>query len=113
MKRLVLLQTFFYTLLFRITSVYAFNTSYLKPSLNKKIQAFQQECGTLINGLLGFFLASSVLIMIVHFIRLGQYGDKPVMRAKVMNDMLITGICTAGIGSLWVVYGLVMVIAVG
>lgn len=98
---------------YQLSTAYAFNTSYLKPELNEKLANFQEEFGTTVNGFLGFFLVSSILIMIIHFIRLGQHGDKPALRTKVMNDMMITGVCTAVIGSLWFVYGLVMAIALG
>lgn len=95
------------------TSVFAdaFNTSYLKPELTSKLQAFQDEFGTTVNGLMAFFMASSVLIFIIHFIRLGQHGANPMARMKIMQDILITGVCTAIIGSLWLVYGLVVTIS--
>lgn len=112
-KTLSLFAAAFCCWCYQLNTIYAFNTAYLGDKLNEKLNAFKNEFGTTVNGFLGFFLVSSILIMIIHFIRLGQHGDKPALRAKVMNDMMITGVCTAVIGSLWFVYGLVMAIALG
>ena len=89
----------------------AFNTSYLTPQLTSKLQAFQNEFGTTVNGLMAFFMASAILIFIIHFIRLGQHGANPMARIKIMQDLLVTGVCAGIIGSLWLVYGLVMTIS--
>lgn len=120
LKKVIVMKKYVYLMLatlcgwcYQFTSALGFNSTYIKPELNDKMNAFKDEFSITINGLMGFFLASSVLIMIIHFIRLGQHGDKPHLRMKVMNDLIITGICTAAIGSAWFIYGLVMLIAIG
>ena len=114
-KRLIAVLLMFSYFMIQPTAIFAdaFNTSYLKPALVDKINAFKDEFGVTINGLMAFFTASAILILIIHFIRLGQHGANPMARMKIMQDILVTSVCTAIIGSLWFVYGLVMVIAVG
>lgn len=50
--------------------------------------------------MLGMSIISGVGIMIIHFIRLGKSGSNPQERAKVIQDMLVTGFCLALLGSI-------------
>lgn len=54
---------------------------------------------TISSFMLGMSIISGVGIMIIHFIRLGKSGSNPQERAKVIQDMLITGFCLALLGS--------------
>lgn len=49
--------------------------------------------------MVGFSVVSGFATMIYHFTRLGACGSNPQARAKVLQDMLTTGICIALLGS--------------
>lgn len=55
-------------------------------------------------------LLTSVLILIVLFIRLGSIPTRPFDRRKVINDIIIVAICTAGMGGLGMIAWLVMTV---
>lgn len=49
--------------------------------------------------MVGFSIISGFATAIYHFTRLGAVGANPQARAKVLQDMLTTGICIALLGS--------------
>lgn len=55
-------------------------------------------------------LLTSVLLLIIHFIRLGSIPARPFDRRKVLNDIGIVAICTAGMGALGIIAWLVMTV---
>lgn len=81
--------------------------NYVKAEVIGKFQDFIKEYNVLLNGVWAFFMVSSVLIFIVHFIKLGQWSNYPVVRQKIMGDLLVTGICTGLLGSFGLVYYLI------
>lgn len=81
--------------------------TYMKPVITEKFQAFIAEYNILINGVWAFLVMSSILIFIVHFIKLGQWSQEPFVRKKIMQDLLITGVCTGLLGSFWLFYFLI------
>ena len=80
---------------------------YVKEGVVEKFNQFLEEYNILLSGVWGFFMTSSVLIFIVHFIKLGRFSGQPVMRQKIMNDLLVTGVCTALLGSFGLVFFLI------
>ena len=60
--------------------------------------------------LLGVSIISSFGKVIVHLIRLGAAGGNPQARAKILQDMLTTIICTALLGSISLVIQLIIVL---
>lgn len=63
------------------------------------IGEFKDTMNTISNIFLAISAVSSVLIFIIHFIRLASSYNHPMIRHKVIVDIMISGICTAGIGA--------------
>lgn len=74
-----------------------------------KIKAFKNEINFIANVIIAFAAVTSVLIFIVHFIRLANSYDHPITRKKIINDIYVTAICTALIGAV----GLISKIFIG
>ena len=67
------------------------------------------EWNTIIAGVAGFGALTSLLVFIVHMFQLATLGTShPIIRKKIMNDILISGITTAMLGAtgliFWIVY---------
>lgn len=75
----------------------------------EKINDFKDEMNKISNIIMAFSLVTSVLIFVIHFIRLAFHaGGKPMMRSLVIRDIMISGVCTGLIGAI----GLIMKIYV-
>mgnify|MGYP001156486688 FL=1 len=66
----------------------------------EKINDFKNEVGSITNIFLAFASITSVLIFIIHFIRLANSYDHPFTRRKVLNDIGTTAIVTGLIGAI-------------
>lgn len=55
-------------------------------------------------------LMTSVLILIILFIKLGSIPTRPFDRRKVLNDIVVVAICTAGMGALGMVAWLILTV---
>lgn len=64
-----------------------------------------QKYKTVINGFLGLCVLSCVLVFIVSSIKLGSTAGNPAERKKVMTAMLLSGIGTAGLGAVLLLFG--------
>ena len=80
---------------------------YSSAELPEAIQTFLKEYNILLSGTWAFLMLSACLIFVIHLTKLGQYSDQPFIRQKIMNDMLITGVCTALLGSFGLVFFLI------
>lgn len=69
----------------------------------EKIDDFKKEIGSITNIILAFVSITSVLIFIVHFIRLANSYDHPFLRRKVQSDLAVTAVVTALIGAIGIV----------
>ena len=81
--------------------------TYVKGEVIQKFQDFIAEYNILLSGVWAFFMTSSVLIFIIHFIKLGQWSNYPMVRQKIMSDLVVTGVCTALLGSFGLVFYLI------
>lgn len=81
----------------------------INEETTEKINEFKAEIGSIINIALAFISVTSVLIFIIHFIRLANAYDHPLFRRKVMEDISTSAIVTALIGGI----GLVSKIFIG
>lgn len=81
--------------------------NYMKAEVIGRFQAFIEEYNILINGVWAFFMMSSVLIFIIHFIRLAHWSGNAYGLYRVKKDLLITAICTALFGSFGLVFFLI------
>lgn len=75
-----------------------------------KIEAFAGTFGGLINGVMGLSILTAVLVMIVLAVKLGASSNSPMMRMLVVRKIAIAGICTACLGSVMLIYNLVLAI---
>lgn len=66
----------------------------------EKINEFKDEISHISTIVIAFSAVTSVLIFIIHFIRLASSCNHPLIRSKILKDIAITGICTALIGAI-------------
>lgn len=67
------------------------------------------EWHTIIAGVAGLGALTSLLVFILHMFQLATLGNShPIIRKKIMNDILISGITTALLGGVglifWIIY---------
>lgn len=79
-------------------TVYASSVSTSAQFLDK-FKAFFKEYKVILSGVMGFGLLTSIAIFIYHFCRLSATASNPQKRAEVINNLLITGLCTALLGA--------------
>lgn len=75
-----------------------------------KITAFVDTFGGFINGVMGLSVLSAVLVMIVLAVKLGAASNAPMLRMLIIRKMMIAGICTACLGSVMLIYNLILAI---
>lgn len=105
-----------------VSDVESFTTPYITVHAdgvqkNTGLKGVNESYGKLkesINDITKFVVAggllTSVLILIILFIRLGTIPGRPFDRRKVINDIGIVAICTAGMGALGLIAWLVMTV---
>lgn len=69
----------------------------------EKIDEFKHEINYISNIIIAFAVVTSVLIFIIHFIRLSFHANQPMFRALVIKDIMITGVCTGLIGAISII----------
>lgn len=79
-------------------TVYASSVSTSSEFMDK-FKAFFQEYKSILVGVMGFSLLTSIGIFIYHFCRLSATASNPQKRAEVINNLLVTGLCTALLGA--------------
>lgn len=67
---------------------------------NVKILEFKKVVDFFSNIAIAFSLLTSVLLLIIHFIRLAGSNAHPLLRHDVIRDIGVTGIITASIGAI-------------
>lgn len=79
-------------------TVYASSVSTSEHFMDK-FGAFFNQYKVILSGVMGFSLLTSIAIFIYHFCRLSATASNPQKRAEVINNLLITGLCTALLGA--------------
>lgn len=76
--------------------------------VNEELKNFGGEISWIASAFVSLSLATSLLIFIINFIRLACSYTHPLIRQKVLKDILISGICTALLGGgnliFWVMF---------
>lgn len=85
---------------FQLTVFAAGEHEIINDETKEKIDDFKTEIGSITNVILAFVSVTSVLIFIVHFIRLANSYDHPFLRRKILNDIGTTAIVTGLIGAI-------------
>lgn len=76
----------------------------INEGVNKAIALYKDEIAILSNVMIAIAAVLSVLIFIIHFLRLGGYHTHPMMRKRAISDLFVSGICTALIGGFGVIF---------
>lgn len=84
---------------------FAFAEGNQSKAFAKAWNSLFNEYSIFVSGFIGFSLLTSILVFIVHLIKLGSEGNaNPIIRAKIFKDILISGITTALLGCIGVIY---------
>lgn len=71
--------------------------------LNKAFGEFRLEIKYVFSGISGIALLSSIVIFIIHFIKLALNSQNPHLRSECLKNILVSGICTALLGAVNVI----------
>ena len=93
-------------MLLYITPVFAAGSNIEKT--NEKLKEFKIFMDKYSNIILAFGLVTSVLIFIIHFIRLASTYNHPIARQEVIRDIGVTGLIIALMGGIGLVSKLVV-----
>lgn len=102
LNMLVILTVLYIMFLISGNNVEVFATTEVDTQA-KFVESFNNLAGLLnkiANFMLGVSLLSGFGTVIYHLIKLGGAGSNPQARAKILQDMMTTGICLALLGSL-------------
>lgn len=78
--------------------------------VNESFGKLKKEINDITKFVVAGGLLTSVLVLIILFIKLGTIPTRPFDRRKVLNDIVIVAICTAGMGALGMVAWLIMTV---
>lgn len=81
---------------------------YVSEKFGPAINEFATKWSVVVNGVLGFAILTSVLCLVVQFMKLGITSGNPGERQKVVKDLIIVAICTALLGSSGTLWYIVM-----
>lgn len=70
---------------------------------NNELALLKDDVSVLVNYAIGFALLTSVLIFIIHFLRLASANSDPRKRSAVLHDITTTIIITALLGGIGVI----------
>lgn len=86
--------------------VYMTSIAFARPTFPEAWNAMIDEYNVIISGFIGLSVLTSLLIFIIHFMRLGAIGNNPGNRSKVIQDLMVTGITTALLGAIGTIYAI-------
>lgn len=76
--------------------------------VNDSLSKLKTTINDITKFIVAFGLITSVLLLIIHFIRLGMIPARPFDRRKVLNDIAIVFICTTAMGALGLIAALII-----
>lgn len=80
------------------------NHEIINSETNKSINDFKNEINKIANICIVFSLVSSVLILIIHFIRLSLTFNNSILRYKVLENIGISLVCTSLMGAVGLIF---------
>ena len=97
-----------FVLLFPLT-VYA-NEKFSEKTgeVNKALGAFLAEISWIFNAVYAVGLATSILIFTINFFKLAKAPNHPLLRGRILQDILISGVVTALLGSIGIIYAILV-----
>lgn len=66
-----------------------------------------KEYNVIVSSVVGLSVLTSLLIFIIHMMQLASSSNNAVARSAVLKNVLISGICTALLGGIGLIYMLV------
>lgn len=69
--------------------------------VNNKISDFGKTISFYTNIFIAFSLATSILVLIIHFVRLAIVAHNPKLKKEVLGNIITTCIVTAITGTIW------------
>ena len=96
----------FIIILFSQSTVFATGYKIINDDTVKAVGEFKNEINFIANILLAIAAVSSVLIFILHFLKLGITFNHPMWRYRAIKDIWVSGICTALIGAIGLIFKL-------
>ena len=92
-------KTFLTMMMIQIFQIqYAFAEK--KLTQGEAFDAFEFELKFIFSGLLAIGLLSSIVIFIIHFVKLATSPSHPIQRRAAMSNLLKSGICTMLLGAI-------------
>lgn len=95
---LILLAVLGILLILTLNGTTAYAVAQTKNDFMTKFGEFFDTYKTIISAFIGFGLLTSIGVFIFHFCKLSATASNPQKRAEVINNLLITGVCTALLG---------------
>ena len=83
---------------FAVDIAFAFGSK--SAVIAEKWEALMKEYRVILAGIAGFGALTSILVFIFHMIQLGSSQAHPIQRHFIIRNLLISAICTAGLGGL-------------
>ena len=105
-KMSIKIEILMFIILFSLIFIIPTEFSYAEGDTNEAIGEFKDTINKIANILLAIAALSSVLIFIIHFLRLGAAHNHPMSRYRIMKDIMVSGIVTALIGAIGLVFKL-------
>lgn len=72
------------------------------------VAEFMEEYQVYLNVFLAFVVVTLVIIFIINAVKLSTAGDNPVKRQMAIHGIMVTGICTAIMGSFSLIAGILV-----
>ena len=90
--------------IFAIVGTFAIDIAFAVGSksalIAEKWEALMMEYRIILAGIAGIGALTSILVFIYHMIQLGAVHAHPIQRHFIMRNLLISAVCTAGLGGL-------------
>ncbi|WCK57726.1 hypothetical protein PP175_27200 (plasmid) [Aneurinibacillus sp. Ricciae_BoGa-3] len=88
--------------------------SFAQPKLPDAWKSLMDEYHIIIQGIIGFGILTALLVFIMHMIHLASLGaSNPKARRVILNNILISGITTAMLGAVEVIFSILVTTAFG
>lgn len=104
MQKLKIVTILVVFIMFMSTFSLANNVEIINPDSIEAVNDFKDYINTISTYIIAFAAVTSVLIFIVHFVRLASSYAHPMLRHKVLKEMFVSGICTALIGGIGLIF---------
>lgn len=103
-KKLFVSIFLLFIIIFMASSSFAEGHTIINEETNRAIAEFSKEINIIANILIAFSLVTSVLIVIIHFVRISGTYQHSLFRYRVLMQMGTSLLCTALMGIVGVLF---------